>query len=40
MDVSTALCATHPESPADGICSRCGTFLCERCRRWQAVPSP
>jgi hypothetical protein len=36
MDASTALCATHPESPADGTCSRCGTFLCERCRKWQA----
>lgn len=35
MDASIALCATHPESPADGTCSRCGTFLCERCRRWQ-----
>lgn len=28
-----ALCAVHPERPADaGICSRCGTYLCTECR--------
>jgi hypothetical protein len=35
MATSTAPCPTHPERPADDICSRCGTFLCERCRKWQ-----
>jgi hypothetical protein len=35
MEESAALCATHPDTPADGTCSRCGLFICERCRRWQ-----
>lgn len=32
---AAALCPLHPESLADGTCSRCGTFVCERCRKWQ-----
>ena len=35
MEASAALCPLHPESRADGTCSRCGTFVCERCRKWQ-----
>jgi hypothetical protein len=26
-----ARCATHGEAPAQAVCWRCGTFLCERC---------
>jgi hypothetical protein len=29
-------CVTHPNSPAAGICHRCGNFFCTVCRsRWQ-----
>ncbi|NVJ03071.1 DUF4190 domain-containing protein [Myxococcus sp. AM009] len=35
MEAMVALCPLHPERPAEGTCSRCGTFLCEGCRRWQ-----
>jgi hypothetical protein len=34
-EASVALCPIHPERPADGTCTRCGTFVCERCRKWQ-----
>jgi uncharacterized RDD family membrane protein YckC len=27
----SARCTTHPEHEATGTCSRCGTFVCERC---------
>jgi hypothetical protein len=26
-------CATHPQEPASGTCSRCGTFVCAGCVR-------
>ncbi|ATB48402.1 DUF4190 domain-containing protein [Corallococcus macrosporus] len=35
MEATVALCPLHPERPAEGTCSRCGTFLCEGCRKWQ-----
>ncbi len=36
LEASAAPCPNHPQVPADGTCSRCGTFLCEKCRKWQA----
>ncbi|PTL77123.1 DUF4190 domain-containing protein [Vitiosangium sp. GDMCC 1.1324] len=27
-------CAVHPESPAGGICGRCGGFFCDACATW------
>lgn len=36
-DVSSATaprCAVHPESPAGGICGRCGGFFCAGCATW------
>ena len=30
MTVSAA-CATHPDRPAQGVCGRCGTFICTGC---------
>ncbi len=35
MEATAAPCPSHPDRPADGTCSRCGTFLCEKCRKWQ-----
>src|SRR5689334_25282416 len=30
--VAGAPCPRHPETPAVDICSRCGSFVCAKCR--------
>jgi hypothetical protein len=29
----TAMCAVHPETPAVGLCPRCGAYMCQWCQR-------
>ncbi len=31
LDLSSASCAVHPESPAAGACEHCGAFACPAC---------
>ncbi|RKH14607.1 DUF4190 domain-containing protein [Corallococcus sp. CA047B] len=34
MDAApAALCPRHPETFAEGTCTRCGTFTCSQCRK-------
>ncbi len=32
MRPAAARCAAHPDAPALGVCTRCGTFACADCR--------
>ncbi|HEY3357025.1 MAG TPA: YIP1 family protein, partial [Polyangia bacterium] len=33
MTGATALCAVHPQTPAVGLCPRCGAYMCAWCQR-------
>ncbi|MBN9686993.1 DUF4190 domain-containing protein [Corallococcus sp. NCSPR001] len=38
-EVSAALCPRHPETLAEGTCTRCGTFICAGCRKRGLCPA-
>ena len=34
VDLTGAVCATHPENGAAALCERCGDFMCSLCATW------